>query len=334
MRSLNPHENTRRTNEFATVCKRTGLCSGVMASTPFDPDLRRIAAMLPRGGNGRRILPLMRRLEPLMERRSPPEGVVSQSDGSVSVRLHLPPKPASAPYPAVLWIHGGGFVMGSPAQDDAVCQVFAQKLGALVAAVRYRRAPEHQFPAALQDCHDGLEWLANRDDVDPGRIAIGGASAGGGLAAALALLARERAVVTPRLQLLSYPMLDDRTVLRTDLDERYFRLWSNEANRFGWTSYLGREPGTPGVSPLAAPAREENLSGLPPAWIGVGTLDLFFDEDLAYAKRLRTAGVPCEVHVVEGAFHGFDSVAPKARLTRTFRIEQVQALASAFGIAG
>jgi acetyl esterase/lipase len=305
-----------------------------MASTPFDPDLRRLATVLPRRGASRRLLPLMRRFEPLMERRSSPERVENETAGSVRIRVHHPAQSAPIPYPAVLWIHGGGYVIGSPAQDDAVCQVFAQKLGALVAAVRYRRAPEHPFPAALHDCHDALEWLAQRDDVDAARIAIGGASAGGGLAAALALLARERGVVTPRFQLLSYPMLDDRTVLRTDLDERHFRLWNNQANRFGWSSYLGGEPGVPGVSPLAAPAREENLSGLPPAWIGVGTLDLFFDEDVTYAKRLRSAGVPCELHVVEGAFHGFDSVAPKAGITRAFRIEQVQALASALGVTG
>ena len=117
-----------------------------------------------------------------------------------------------------------------------------KKLGALVAAVSYRRAPEHPFPAALHDCHDALEWLAKRGDVDATRIAIGGASAGGGLAAALALLAHERGVVMPCLQLLSYPMLDDRTVLRPSVDERYFHLWNCDANRFGWTSYLGREP--------------------------------------------------------------------------------------------
>ena len=283
------------------------------------------------------MLPLVRRLEPLMERRPPPEGVETETVGSIRIRVHRPPETASTPYPAVLWIHGGGYIMGSPAQDDAVCQVFAQKVGALVAAVSYRRAPEHPFPAALHDCHDALEWLAKRGDVDATRIAIGGASAGGGLAAALALLARERGVVMPRFQLLSYPMLDDRTVLRTRVDERYFRLWNCDANRFGWTSYLGGEPGAPGVSPLAAPAREENLSGLH-AGMGIGVrhpwTPLFFDEDVAYAKRLRTAGVPCDVHIVEGAFHGFDSVAAKAGITRAFRIEQVQALASALDVAG
>ena len=114
-------------------------------------------------------------------------------------------------------------------------------------------------------------------------------------------------------------MLDDRTTLRTDIDERDFRLWNNEANRFGWRSYTGQEPGSPGVDPLAAPARSEDLAGLPPAWIGVGSLDLFLDEDLAYADRLRGAGVPCDVHVVEGAFHGFDVVRPRASVTDRFR---------------
>ncbi len=222
--------------------------------------------------------------------------------------------------------------MGSPAQDDALCRILAQRLGALVGAVAYRRAPEHRYPTPLYDCHDGLEWLAKRSDVDASRLAIGGASAGGGLAAALALLARERGTVDPVFQLLSYPMLDDRTVLRTDIDERHFRLWNNAANRYGWQAYLGREPGSAGVDPLAAPSRSDDLSKLPPAWIGVGSLDLFHDEDVAYAARLREAGVPCQVDVVEGAFHGFDSVAPKAEVTRAFRESQVRALAPALGV--
>ena len=127
----------------------------------------------------------------------------------------------------MLWIHGGGYVIGSAAQDDAVCRHLAHELGRLVAAVDYRLAPEHPFPVPLHDCHDALVWLANRGDVDADRVAIGGASAGGGLAAALALLARDRAEVRPAFQLLSYPMLDDRTALRTDIDERHFRLWNN-----------------------------------------------------------------------------------------------------------
>jgi acetyl esterase/lipase len=220
--------------------------------------------------------------------------------------------------------------MGAAAQDDAFCRRVAAELGVLVAAVDYRLAPEHRFPTALEDCNDALGWLAARADVDRGRIAIGGASAGGGLAAALALLARERGDVTPAFQLLSYPMLDDRTALRADIDERYLRLWDNRANHFGWRAYLGQEPGGPDVSPLAAPARSEDLAGLPPAWIGVGTLDLFHDEDLAYAARLREAGVACELHVVEGAFHGFDAVLPKAGVSRHYWDVQIDALRRAW----
>jgi acetyl esterase/lipase len=298
-----------------------------VTQSPFHPDLRRIAAVLPRRAVGPRLLPVARALRRLEGLRRPGPGVEVRSLGDISVRVHRPPARATAPHPAVLWIHGGGYVIGSAAQDDAVCRHLAAELGALVAAVDYRLAPEHRFPVPLHDCHDALVWLAGRHDVDPERVAIGGASAGGGLAAALALLARDRGEVRPAFQLLSYPMLDDRTALRTDIDERHFRLWNNRANAFGWRSYTGLEPGSPEVGPLAAAARGDDLSGLPPAWIGVGSLDLFLDEDLAYATRLRAAGVPCAVHVVEGAFHGFDSVRPGASVTGQFRAAQVDALA-------
>ena len=298
-----------------------------MSASAIHPDLRRIAAVLPRRAVGPRVLPVVRALRRVEALRRPGPGVTVEQVGPISVRLHLPPAGPAGPHPAVLWIHGGGYVIGSAAQDDAVCRHLADELGALVAAVDYRLAPEHPFPVPLLDCHDALVWLAGRGDVDVERVAIGGASAGGGLAASLALLARDRGEVRPAFQLLSYPMLDDRTALRTDIDERHFRLWNNEANRFGWRSYTGQEPGSPGVDPLAAPARSEDLAGLPPAWIGVGSLDLFLAEDLAYADRLRGAGVPCDVHVVDGAFHGFDSVRPRASVTDQFRAAQVDALA-------
>jgi acetyl esterase/lipase len=249
------------------------------------------------------------------------------------MRLHRPPPGTTAQYPGLLWIHGGGYIVGSAAQDDALCRAIADRLGILVAAVDYRLAPEHPFPVPLHDCHDALVWLARRPDVDDTRIAIGGASAGGGLAAALALLARQRADVTPAFQLLSYPMLDDRTVLRDDIDERGFRLWNTRANRFGWQSYLGAVPGSPEISGLAAPARHEDLAALPPAWIGVGTLDLFHGEAVIYAERLRSAGVACDLEIVSGAFHGFDTVRPNASITRQFRAAQIRALVRALGNA-
>lgn len=222
--------------------------------------------------------------------------------------------------------------MGSPTQDDSFCRLVARRLGVTVAAVNYRKAPEHPFPIPLDDCHAGLVWLAGQPDVDAARIAIGGASAGGGLAAALTLLAYERGEVRPCFQLLSYPMLDDRTTLQAGIDEASFRLWNQKANRFGWRSYLGQEPGSAGISGLAAAARYEDLSGLPPAWIGVGTCDLFHDEDVAYAKRLADAGIRCQVHVAEGAFHGFDAVVPKAKVSREYQASELAALADGLGV--
>jgi acetyl esterase/lipase len=265
-----------------------------------------------------------------LQSKLPSSGVLVSRVGSVTVRVHQPHS-IEQPVPALLWIHGGGFVIGSAAQDDALCRRFSEELGIIVAAVDYRLAPEHPFPVPLNDCHDALVWLARQVHIDGSRLAIGGASAGGGLAAGLALLAAERGEVAPAFQLLAYPMLDDRTGTRTDLDESSYRLWNNKSNRFGWQSYAGYPSGSDQISDLAAPSRRSTLSGLPPAWIGVGTLDLFHDEDVAYADRLRAAGVDCTLEVVPGAFHGFDSIRPKARVSEAFRTSQIQALAAALG---
>jgi acetyl esterase/lipase len=300
-------------------------------AAPFHDDLRRLAPVLPRSAVGPRRLAAMRALQSLQRGRRDVEVVRL---GPVSMRVHRPPGGVDGPRPAVLWIHGGGYVMGHAAQEDGRCRELARVLDAVVAAVDHRLAPEHRFPVPLHDCHDALEWLAVQDDVDEARIAIGGTSAGGGLAAALALLARDRDVVHPVFQLLVYPMLDDRSTGRVFAAGRRFRLWNSSANRFGWRSYLGREPGSDGVSGLAAPARAEDLSGLPPAWIGVGTLDLFHDEDVAYARRLRAAGVACELDVVEGAYHGFDVVQSSAAVSRSFHAAQVDAFARALGAVG
>jgi len=260
--------------------------------------------------------------------RMPKRGVAVESVGEASVRVQQPAL-GDEPRAALLWVHGGGYVLGRAAQEDSICGLFAQSLGIVVAAVDYRLAPEHRFPVPLHDCYDALAWLARQPQVDPTRIAVGGASAGGGLAAALALLARDRGEVSLAFQLLAYPMLDDRTATRTDTDDGAFRLWNNTSNRFGWESYTGLEPGSDEVSGLAAPARCDDLAGLPPAWIGVGTADLFYDEDVAYEKRLREAGVPCALDVVPGAFHGFDAVQSKAGVSQAFRFAQMTALAAA-----
>lgn len=298
-----------------------------MSAEPIHPELRSIARWLPRAAVSPRTLPLVRMLTRLSARRAAPD-VAVETVGSTSVRLHRP-RALEEPAAALLWIHGGGYVIGTAAQDDALCREFAGRLGILVAAVDYRLAPEHPHPTPVHDCHDALAWLAKRPDVDARRVAVGGASAGGGLAAALALLARERGEVDLAFQLLVYPMLDDRTATRTDIDERGFRMWSNRANAFGWRCYTGCEPGSDAIDGVAAPARHPDLSALPPAWIGVGTLDLFCEEDRVYARRLQEAGVPCALEEVSGAFHGFDAVRPKAAVSRDFRAAQLRALGAA-----
>lgn len=289
----------------------------------FHRDLTRIARLLPRKIVTPANLALLQRLTALTDRRAPSGVEVLTLSSGVRVRLYRPAG-VTTPTPALLWIHGGGYVIGSASQDDVLCRRYAATLGVTVASVEYRLAPQHPYPAGLEDCYAALTWLAGLPAIDPQRVAIGGASAGGGLAAALALLARDRAEVPLVAQLLVYPMLDDRTV-GPEFDKPGHRLWTHESNRFGWSAYLG------GADPEAAvPARHQDLSGLPAAWIGVGSLDLFHDEDLTYAQRLLDAGVPCDVEVVEGAFHGFDGVAPKAGVSRAFFDSQCVALRRAF----
>jgi acetyl esterase/lipase len=297
-----------------------------MPSTEFHPDLRIVARFAPRALVGPKTLKLIRRISPAIQRGGSSRDVEALILSSgVGVRLHRPAE-AGTPGPALLWIHGGGYVIGTAQQDDDLCRRYARELGATVAAVDYRLAPEHPYPAPLEDCYAALSWLAALPAVDPARIAIGGASAGGGLAAALALLARDRGEITPTLQLLAYPMLDDRS--GSTPESAKYRLWGPKSNRFGWAAYLGSAD-----PQIAVPARHEDLSGLPPAWIGVGTHDLFHDEDLAYATRLTAAGVPCQVETVPGAFHGFDLVVPKAAVSKAFFASQCASLRSALAVA-
>ncbi|WP_330254116.1 alpha/beta hydrolase [Nocardia sp. NBC_00565] len=291
----------------------------------FHPDLRRHARFLPQQLVSARTVPILRALQGLPGLRRP-RGVEVVSLGSgVRVRVHRP-SVAATRTPALLWIHGGGYVMGCAQQDDRLCRRFAHKLGIVVAAVDYRLAPEHPYPEPLEDCYSALRWLADQPGVDSTRVAIGGGSAGGGLAAALALLVRDRGPITPILQLLTYPMLDDRTVAAAEVAD-YYRLWNVRSNLWGWASYLGNAD-----PEVAVPARCADLTGTAPAWIGVGSYDLFHGEDLAYAERLRSAGVGCTVQVVDGAFHAFDLIAPSAPVSRSFFASQCDSLRTAFAI--
>jgi acetyl esterase/lipase len=213
--------------------------------------------------------------------------------------------------------------------DDLRCSVYVHALGITVVSVDYRLAPKHPFPAALEDSYAALLWVGSQSQqlgVDTKRIAVGGASAGGGLAAALAQLAHDRGELNPIFQLLVYPMLDDRTVLQADMDDSSSLVWTQASNRYGWESYLGQPCGSESVPAYAVPARLSDLSGLPPSWIGVGELDLFHNEDLAYARRLAKSGVECELLVVPGAFHGFDVFDQQIPIVQEFRKSQIAAL--------
>lgn len=244
------------------------------------------------------------------------------------------PAPGNKNRPALLHIHGGGYVAGSANQFPATLQKTAEDCGCLVVSVEYRLAPETHFPGSLEDNYAALSWLyANADDlgVDRKRIAIGGLSAGGGHTAALAIAARDRKEIPVAFQLLIYPMLDDRTGSTRPVPPHIGTfIWTPEKNVFGWTSLLGKPAGSTDVPSGAVPARVANLEGLPPAFIGVGSLDLFVEEDIEYAKRLTAAGVPTELLLVPGAYHAFDLLVPDAAVSKRFTGYWTEALRRAF----
>jgi acetyl esterase/lipase len=252
----------------------------------------------------------------------------TQGGPPVRVRIYRADDQSSK-LPALYWIHGGGYVMGDIDMDDRLMKQMVKRIGCVAASVDYRLAPEHPFPTPVEDCYTGLKWLfAHADElgVEPARIAIGGPSGGGGLTAGLGLLARDRKEVQVAYQLLIYPMIDDRNATAAAHAITDPRVWNRESNRLGWKAYLGRDGGGADVSPYAAATRATDLSNLPPTYISVGTLDLFVDENIDYAQRLIQAGVPTELHVYPGAFHGFDMFAPSARVSKQFKADRDNAL--------
>jgi acetyl esterase/lipase len=293
----------------------------------LDPGLRKVARFLPRGYALHRGLKPQRALMNLLASagrlRDVPVAAVNEH---VTVRLH---RPASLPEraPALLWIHGGGTLMGHAAHDDKYLRKLSHLTDVAIVAVEHRLAPEHPYPIPVEDCYAALLWLARQSWVDPNRIAIGGASAGGHFAAAVAQRAHDRKDVKLAYQLLVYPMLDDRTGAERDGARRI--MWTETDNQLAWQWYLnGADPEE------AAPARREDLSGLPPTWIGVGTMDLFYQECLEYGRRLREAGVPVHEEVAPGAFHGFDQIVVKAPVSMRFFASQCAHLRDALTCSG
>jgi len=244
--------------------------------------------------------------------------------GAPDVRvIVVKPTGAAGPRPAYLYIHGGGYVMGRADQGVRQLQELARDHGVFGISVDYRLAPETAYPGSLEDNYAALKWLhghAAELGVDPTRIAIGGASAGGGHAAALAIAARDRREIPLRAQILIYPMVDDRTAsTRPARPSAGHFIWTPADNRVGWRALLGHAPGVGDPPPTAAPARLKDFRGLPPAFVGVGDIDLFCDEDIEYARRLIAAGVPTELLIVPGAFHAFDGLAPASTAAKQFR---------------
>lgn len=307
----------------------------------IDPEIRSVLERIPRMDLS--DLDLARRerralAEEARSRQQVPVGVQTEDERvpglpgepEVLVRVHrrIGEVDAAAPSPVLLWVHGGGHMLGEAAQDDPLLQALVSRTGCVCVAVDWRRSPEAPYPAAMDDCYAATAWVvrsAGRLGIDPAHVVAGGASSGGGLAAGLALLVRDRGEVQLAGQVLVYPMLDDRESIASRLRVDHPRLWSNASNRIGWASYLGALSGDD-VPAYAAPSRASDMARLPPTWIGTGELDLFRDEDIEYASRLMAAGVPTELHVYPRAVHGFDLFAPHTAVSRRFCRDRDDAL--------
>jgi acetyl esterase/lipase len=239
--------------------------------------------------------------------------------------------------PAVFHIHGGGMVVGDNRTGMLTMLDWIQETGVVVVSVEYRLAPEHPHPAPVQDCYAGLTWTAAHAaelGIDPDRLLIAGASAGGGLSAAVALMARDRGGPVLIGQMLGCAMLDDRNQTPSSYELDREGMWDRTSNLTGWRALLGADQGGPDVSPYAAPARAGDLHGLPPAYLDVGSVETFRDEVLDYAARIWRAGGEAELHVWPGGYHGFESMAPAAAISvaaRETRLAWLRRLLRAHG---
>jgi acetyl esterase/lipase len=300
------------------------------------PELRPTWKFFPRFNFNRWNLWLIRWLSRFALKQIIPDSIqveqvdIPSLDPETKIRLRIyKPRLMVTPAPVLVWIHGGGLISGNVEMDDAWLSDLVQKLGIVAVSVDYRLAPEHPFPIPLNDCYTALNWVHRNGQpfgMDPNRIAVGGGSAGGGLAACLVQLAHDRGEIQPIFQLLVYPMLDDHSAIRIDVPNRELMTWTQASNRFGWESYLRQPCGLDSVPPYSVGARREDFQGFPPAWIGVGSLDLFYEEDEAYAHKLIACGIECKWVVIPGAFHGFDVMNADLPVVQDFRSSQIEAL--------
>ncbi|MFF5253267.1 alpha/beta hydrolase [Streptomyces leeuwenhoekii] len=312
---------------------KTDETPSVLPPVPFDPELEaHLAAMGEQPALTRESIPAVRaavRAGALTDEALDHGGelvweerTVTGPPGNPDLAL-LICRPAAAGaherLPVLYHVHGGGMVAGGRRHLLSDVLTWTRRLRTVTVSVEYRLAPEHPHPAPLEDCYAGLVWTrrhAAELGADPGRIIAVGASAGGGLVAGLALLARDRGGPALAGQILLSPMLDDRNDTPSARQMEGLGLWDRASNATGWDAYLGGTAGSPDVSPYAAPARAQDLAGLPPAYLDVGSAETFRDETVAYAGRLWRCGGECELHVWPGGFHGFDEFAPETGLSR------------------
>ena len=259
------------------------------------------------------------------------ETIKGSNTNPIKLRIYRPQ--TTDTLPVLLWIHGGGYVLGSYDADDGLCQRFAKEANCVVVSVDYRLAPEHPYPAPLEDCYTALKWIADNAQsqrINPDKIGVAGKSAGGGLTAALTLLTRDRKYPSIHFQMPLYPMIDDRNNSPSANEIREGFVWNKKTNAMGWQMYLGELHGTDKVPPYAAASRAEDYSNLPYTYTCVGQLDPFRDETLMYVTKLAQAGVDVEFHLYPGAFHGFENFCPDAKISIYAVDEYVNAVKKAF----
>jgi acetyl esterase/lipase len=302
---------------------------------PFDPGLRRVARVMARltpstpEGWRRQV----RVLNALSRRRHRPGREKSRVRGDVETATRWATRRDGTPLrllvvrpavprqgvPGVLWIHGGGYAIGTPEASTATAKRLVAATNCVVVLPDYRLSVDAPYPAALDDCYDALLWLrdsAAELGVADDHLVVGGESAGGGLTAAVTLLARDRGEVAVAFQVPLYPMIDDRHTASSR--DNTTPVWNTATNDAAWSLYLGDLRGRD-VPPYAAPARAADLAGLPPTLTFVGDIEPFHDEVVDWCRRLRSAGVPVRVEVYPGAFHGFDLIAGSAPVSRRAR---------------
>lgn len=302
-----------------------------------DPEIAPLLDMFPPLALTAQSLPMLRAMfgapvpGALAPAMAPEVIMIPGRNGAPDVRISVFDPPGRANPATLLHLHGGGMVLGYTPANDGPNAALALALGVMVVSAEYRLAPETPFPGPQEDCMAALDWIVSisaERGIDPARIGVMGDSAGAGLAAAVALMARDEGTVALRGQFLTYPMLDHRTGTpeKPGLPHTGEFIWNRSNNQFGWNALQGTYAANDARKGWFSPALAEDLSGLPPTYIATGALDLFLEEDLEYTARLAGAGVPVELHVYPGAYHGFNIV-PTARVTQTYQRDLTAAIA-------